>query len=246
MKPVYYILSISYLVISQAELPALKLTNCYSMGITATLPSCPVCNTNYRKQSVICWLNREYEVWSDGYRNLDISHEFPMITRCDVCFNYFWVRNSRKPGYKVPGDLKLGINRVESKEMDKHLRIRNLTPEELADTLALKVYRDQDEERYLRFNLWWTINSIHRNGHTEEISPEIQEIFNENLETLIYKTSPDSPENLIILAEMYRELGQFKDASKRLDLLGGTLSGVAVSLKMRQKIAQGDKKVFLI
>ena len=216
------------------------------MHYKSKVPSCPVCNTRYRNDSVTWWLKGKNDVWSDGYRPYDISHEFPLITCCNECYNYFWVSAADNPCFREYRGSSLAIKRIDLNSEISYCSLRKLTAEEYAEALALRVYRDPDEERYLRFNLWWSINSLVRNGKAGEISRQIQELFEENLETLIYKTNPDCPESLMMLAEMHRELGLFNEAAKILDRINKNVSGNEAAVKIRQRIAMEDKQVFLI
>jgi len=204
---------------------------------------CPNCEQVYRNKSVIYWLENEKKIWSDGYMENDIKQEFPLIMLCDECYDYFWIKGMGKSKHPGPGVKRLALNKVEVSGKYDFLNIRKLTPEEYAEAIAMKKYRNREEERYLRTNLWWAINAPFRSGGPDDISPERYPLFEENLETLIYKTPADSPENLLVLAEICRELGLFSKSEKYLNQLP-VKSYKPVIIKMKEKIINKEKKVF--
>lgn len=211
----------------------------------AKIIQCPACEQVYQSKSVICWLDRDGKIWSDGYNSHDIAHEYPLITRCDECYGYFWVSSVSRFNKKDHHLISFAIHKQINPGKNKYKPIRKLVPEEYADVLALKRYRDIEEERYLRTHLWWTINSPIRNAKQGDIAPELKEMFEENLETLIYKTPQNGPESLVNLAEMHRELGLFREAEKFLDQVSDK-KFQSFLMKMRKKIEFKDRKVFLI
>lgn len=206
---------------------------------------CPACEQKFRNKSVIYWFDQDGIQWSDGYRSNDISHEIPLITRCDECYSYFWIAPVHKPLSLRSKLVRLELNPLNISPGQQFRPVRKLTPEEFAEVLAMKNYKGAEEEIYLRKHLWWTINDQHRKKLAEVFPPDLQAMFEENLETLIFKTTPDCHENCTEIAEMHRELGQFSEAEKYLNRIkngkGGILAG-----KIRQKVAENDRKVFMV
>ena len=206
---------------------------------------CPTCEQKYRNGSVIYWLEHHNKIWSDGYRSCDISNELPLITRCDECYSYFWIAPVSNPSGRKSGLVWLSLNPIHSPGKFSIQPVRKLAPEEFAEVLALKKFTSPEEERYLRIQLWWAINYPLRNGKPLEISVEMAELFEENLETLIYKTPANGPENLLTLAEMNRELGQYREALQYLDRVRDPDYRPIIQ-KLRQKITLEDRWVFLL
>lgn len=206
---------------------------------------CPACEQKFRNKSVIYWFDQAGKFWSDGYRSNDIAHEIPLITRCDECFVYFWIAPVHKPLSINSKMVRMELNPLDLSGNIRFKQVRKLTTEEFAEALALKKYEDQEEEKYLRKHLWWAINHPKRQEVPDEVSPELHSLFEENLETLIYKTPPESHENLIELAEMNRELGLFNESEKFLNRIVNGYSRDLV-LKMREKIEMKNKMVFQV
>ena len=194
---------------------------------------------------MIYWFDHAGTSWSDGYRSNDITYEIPLITRCDECFTYFWISPVTHPLSRYLKKVRIVLKPIEISNENKFQCLRKLTPEEYAEVLALKKFNSPEEEKYLRTHLWWMINEPRRNDNPGEISPDLQALFEENLETLIYRTTPESPEEILILAEMYRELGQFSEAENCIvRLKSGHFKHL--TSKMWQKIAEKDRRVFKV
>ena len=99
---------------------------------------------------------------------------------------------------------------------------------------------NQDKKVYLRIRLWWAINDLIRNrtpffelflrgmkirifwdAFKNEISQKqhfrkLQIVFVDNLKQLALLIDPVSDEDYLLLAEIYRELGQFKKAGRSI------------------------------
>lgn len=211
----------------------------------AKIIQCPACKLEYRNRSVIYWLEKDVKTWSDGFKSNDIAHEYPIITRCDECYHYFWISGVRLLEHNGPRMIQIAINQHGTHEPQTVPVIRKLKPEEYGEVLALKNYRDNGEEKYLRTHLWWSINTPLRNGMLKDIAPDLKPLFEENLETLIYKTPAESPDKLFTLAELHRELGLFNEALSYLDQLSGNGYGKSIPL-MKQKILNQDRRVFIL
>jgi hypothetical protein len=215
------------------------------MVIPAKIIECPSCRCKYQNSTGKYGLERGNEIWSDGYNKNEKIHNFPLITRCSECLSYFWISATRDSGDAGSQMVIPGLFDTKVSEKSSFPEVRKLNPDEFAETIALKKYQNPDEEIYLRTRLWWTINDQLRDGKQSEIPAELKTLFEENLETLIYKTLADSSHNLMVLAEMHRELGLFDDATRHLDLVHDEKYEPFV-LKVKLKINMGDKKVFLL
>jgi hypothetical protein len=206
---------------------------------------CPTCGCKYLNSSGRYGLQRVNKIWSDGYNPNENVHDFPLITRCGECLSYFWISATMASGSAESQMVLPGLFDPKVKRKSSFPEARKLNPDEFAETIALRKYQNPDEEKYLRTRLWWTINDQLRYGNQGVVPEEYKTLFEENLETLIYKTPADSPHNLMVLAEMHRELGLFDDATRYLDLVQDE-KYEPFALKVKQKINMGDKKVFLL
>jgi len=203
------------------------------MDVRIEFTDCPACGKKYRVHDEEINVGGKGKLWSDGFRSDEPWNRLPLITRCRECYKYFWIRPGTGKNHDLPG------------ERSSLPQIRKLVPGELAETIALKTFRDEPEERYLRTQLWWALNEPIRNEQSSDIDPEFTVLFEENLETLIYKTISNGSESRLMLAEMHRELGLFPEAGRFLDQVRD-LTLRSFQEKMRERIEVRDRKVFLV
>jgi hypothetical protein len=191
------------------------------------------------------WFEGDSRNWSDGFRSNDAFYEITRITRCDVCYEYFWITEPIRNDLKDRQILMITLQKPEITDNEVFKTIRKLNVDEYAEALAMKKYHNPEDEMFIRTRLWWSINHPVRNSLREDIEPEMLALFEENLETLIYKTRPDGSAPLFLLAEMNRELGLFREAEKFLNQINDD-SFAGPRAKMLGKITSRDKKVFLL
>ena len=205
--------------------------------------TCPVCNKKYRNDAFRFGFMPEIKMWSDGFRANDAEHEKPLISRCNECYSFFWINGTSNLNSEKNHPVLTSTNDAE--ELKTLPDLARLTAEVLAEALSMKKYKNPQEEELLRTRLWWRINDQFRNCNAPQISPELKSLFEENLETLIYKTPVNSTQSTLKLAEMHRELGNFSEAEHLLNLVNDPRYDQVLH-KMRRKIALRDKVVFLL
>lgn len=177
------------------------------------------------------------DLWSDGYNSSDPACVYPMITRCDRCLHYFWIRSDYQ-------NIRNSTPKIISM-LPEFPHTRRLNAFELAEVITSHSFNNPGTETYLRKLLWWTINDIYRFNSNLEVETSMKSLFEENLESLIYKNPPQSPENHLQLAEIYRELNQFNQARQCLHLVKSPSLEKFVN-QMNLKIDEMDNRVFLL
>jgi hypothetical protein len=206
---------------------------------------CPSCDKKYRSVSGNYEPGRIERNWSDGFIESYRRYSFPLITRCDKCYSFFWIPSNGGFQNQDARNIKQGLFKSDDTMTNDFPVVRKLTPGEIAEALAIHNYHNPEDEKYLRTRLWWTINDPLRKDIQSDVVPEFRTLFEENLEAMIYKTKADSSESLFILAEMNRELGQFTEAKILIEKLKGVLCGKTIA-KFRKKIEGKETRVFQI
>jgi hypothetical protein len=169
--------------------------------------NCPICNTSYLKQSLISGNTFGGICFSDGQSLYPMLPEQPKITICDTCQHFFWVN-----------DIESHENISDYEGNEDPPYIRWLYEEEFLRAISLGIYRNEKEEIYLRTHLWWILNNKFR--VEDRMKPKNEQfpekLYKENLNILLkLRQSEDSPD-LLLQAEIHRELGNF---DKALELL---------------------------
>ena len=121
------------------------------------------------------------------------------------------------------------LNEQESREAYESLYSESLSKHKKTDLLLTRLYAFNDE--YLR------------NGNT--MLPDLQTVQ----EDFIYKIIELFPNDIVLIAELYREMGQFE---KAIELLRGAIAsdldekGVEVAKKVLEHAENQDRSVFVV
>lgn len=157
---------------------------------------CPYCQAKKTVMSLISGNSGETIKWSDGYIIMPMYPRNSEIQQCDKCGKYFWLNDQNKCG---------------------HTSSMSLTPSlltlsqwyDVLDQIQNEKLLNKEIELLIRLHILWCYN------HTNQPVYNRNE-FEENANRLLVLLNRDGEENLIMSAEIYRELGYY---NKCLDLL---------------------------
>ena len=206
---------------------------------------CPRCGQGYIKRTLVSGNTFGGRLWSDGKAEYPMMPDFPVITRCDHCLNYFWVNGSQDLDDPLSHQRRAGLVRDDILSSEEMPFVRFLTVDEYADALMRRKYKGARQHKQLRMLLWWAINDTVRDDHRSDILPEYTDYFEENLETLIRLSPTEGAENLLLQAEMHRELGLFGEALSYLSMIRDE-EYQPIVVKMKDQIARRNRNVFLL
>jgi hypothetical protein len=193
---------------------------------------CPFCKTEFRIRTIASGNNLGSKTWSDGYTYAPMNLPDLFITQCLSCSEIFWIRDSSLIGeldnslshsenyfrmqhykQKLRRFFRIPKNKFELwEEMEFH---KFLDKDQLIKAVERRMWTSQDEERYLRMNLWWKMNDDVRNNSGVEFQQNETAIFESNLRALIGVFNKDES-GILLKAEAYRELGKFEKCSEIL------------------------------
>ncbi len=126
------------------------------------------------------------------------------------------------------------------------------------DAIKARIWRTEEQERYIRIRLWWLYNSdyykvrhrpwwllIRERGeqHNEEFVLSSEQ--EENLRRLLTLTDSPDPDMLIMRAEIFRELGEFGKCVEVLNKITDDRLQVAVDVIMRLA-RSGERRVEIV
>lgn len=218
---------------------------------------CPQCGTLMNDYELMSYTIHDSTVYSDGN-----SDQHPMskeISICAVCHLPFWRNDAtlpEDPDWDTEG-LSGPLNIFELPwRFDENAR--ELTIEYYKDLLDKEFADDDEKEIYLRTKLWWSINNIIRNLPTWrrarnlkqlrgninrrkkslELFSKYKPLLDQNLDRMIFLYIKSAEADLLFLANMYREKGDFKKARVVLSKFEGK-KGKAyrkIKRKIRQKV----------
>lgn len=228
---------------------------------------CPHCGIKMQDYEMMSITIHSSTLYSDGKQITEPwMNNDKAIALCPDCSKAFWREDAgiqreadREDGLPAAGDVYdlPFMFQDEAGEQLVHF-YHNLLKSGFANT--------NDRKIYFRFRIWWGINDFIRYrkpliqefselGSLRRISPFLehrrkraklfnkhQNLFKENLEKLISIFKPEHEEEQLMLAEMYRELGQMRKAKAVLQELQNMKS--SSSRKIRKAIAKNRKRVF--
>lgn len=162
---------------------------------------CPQCRMKLVEQTTMSGNTFGGQLWTDGRMVAPMFPDRPWLVKCPKCKALFWIDEAKKLGNQSPweGDKKKWPSAV-----------RPDAPTE-SDFLQLLVTGSltNEKELYARRNAWWLANDTARNNAEAPVtySPEQEK----NLWLFVNLLDESEPDQRIMKAEVYRELGQFHD-----------------------------------
>ena len=173
---------------------------------------CPQCKTNVLRGSLSSGNNFGAIVYSNGNTIAPMLPTFPLVTECRNCHTIFWLH------------IENHIARIsfydESPLTDNIPMAQSLSADAIKRTLTAKNSCTAEEELYLRLKYWRMINNrlYINNGQADNQEQII--FWEENIRHLItIMEQSNSEDDWEILAELYRNLGDFSQCHKMLDRL---------------------------
>ena len=202
------------------------------------------------------------ENYSDGKTEFGVPASKD-ISICTACRLPFWREDGRLPGdpdWEEHGDLGsvMDLHDLEwifddDRDEKTIAFYKDLLDDGFADT--------DEREIFLRIRIWWSVNDLVRHLSTwrsarnlrmlraimkhkrESLSlfESYRELFDQNLERLIFLYIKGDDADLLYLANMYRESGNF---SKAREILNKVERKSGAWRKVKRKVGKKDRKVF--
>ena len=147
-------------------------------------------------------------IWfSDMKMVAEMLPDTPSLTVCEACNKFFWIKDIQRE-YRDYDYI--------SKSNSKWVRF--LTFDEYLSALKIKSICNSDEnERYIRIKIWWLFNDRVREKQDLFQSEEDQNTWKSNIERLIELLENTDSDNKFILADLYRNIGNFNQCLKLIN-----------------------------
>lgn len=163
---------------------------------------CPNCDNILQNQSLLSGNTFDGRIYSDGKRIYPMLPEFPDLTKCKKCEHIFWLSKTMEIGsYNWDDENNLPWQNADKAEF--------LSIDEYFMALALSEAHDRSEEFYLRQRICWAFNDRIRNGNDLYNSEEEKTRWESNIAAFIKFLDPEDVNQLILIAELNRNLGNF-------------------------------------
>lgn len=166
---------------------------------------CPRCNCLISKGSLMSGNTFGGTFYSDGRFFAPMMPQFPKISHCAECKHIFWLNKENL--FK-----SIEWNEPEIDQFEQITTADFLSLEDYLQLIHQNFYRNEEEERFLRFEIWRAFNDRKRNGKSLWNNEIEQYFWKENLERLIAIFQVEWEEAYLTLAELHRNLGMFEKA----------------------------------
>ena len=191
--------------------------------------ACPQCKMLHRQGTLMSGNTIGAKFWTDGKMEAPMLPEIPIITKCGKCNSIFWIKDAEKIGEISPFAEAMEDAEVPP-EWRNSQRISKLDKTSLIEALNTEIAKSSKDEKYLRVRLWWGINDEIRKG-LQNIPEKDKPVFKENLEKLISLLGDEDPQERVMKAEAYREMGVFDQVSPLLQELPEKFQRAAEKIK---------------
>jgi hypothetical protein len=170
------------------------------------------------------------KLFSDGKMIAMMSPDIPIINKCSRCTTIFWLNQANQ--VEVPA-----ATAIES--------VGHLIIADYFTALADKIYQSQDQEIFLRKRIWWGFNDRVRAGQSQFNSEKEKAEWQANNHRLLELLDPNDMYHMLMMAELHRNLGNFREAEKiLLSINDPELDGFKNMLK--NEIAAKNTEVVLL
>src|SRR6516225_8217222 len=177
--------------------------------------ACPSCEGLAKYRTLASGNTFGARVWTDGRHHYPMLPRPPAVIKCSYCSSVHWLSEARRVGEvefwgKESPAAPLEWRRAEPVQ----------EPEELGYYEAIRagLARTRAQERNIRILAWWRSNDAHRAIGSVAVAAEPQSVpgRDENLNALLLLLDDSNENDLLMKAEVYRELRAWPQAEALL------------------------------
>ena len=127
------------------------------------------------------------------------------IIQCKKCNQFYWVKDAKKIAeIKNSAELKEKYSNVEFIEFPTFHQY-------------FKALATMPDEKFIRIRIWWSYNDYFRTGKGKEVPQDMQDLNTKNLIALLKLLDESDQNDLLMKAEILRNLGWFDESKLLLD-----------------------------
>jgi uncharacterized protein with PIN domain len=175
-------------------------------------------------------------LFSDGKLDAPMLMEFTRIVKCKKCGTFYWLQNK---------------NKIEEYVFEEEADWNNvdmalfLSLSEYIEALNLKIYTNENEQKYLRKMLWWAFNDRIRESENLFIAKNDKEVYESNCIELIKLLNKNNTEERIMTAELYRNLGNYTECNTILETIEEQ-EYIWIKEMLKKECAENNSKVIVL
>jgi hypothetical protein len=193
--------------------------------------SCPHCGQLAKNKTLISGNTFGSQLWSDGKKISPMLPEFPILVLCKKCDQFYWVKETKEIE-------RLSENDISDKKWDviDYLEFPSFHE-------YFKALETITAEKYIRLKIWWSYNDYFREGHENDITPDMKKLNTENLIGLLKILDETDDNDLLMKAEIFRQLDWFDESRQLLNIMDNT-DLAWVKEKLLVEISKQNEQVF--
>lgn len=175
--------------------------------------ACPRCEGLAKYLTLVSGNTFGARVWSDGKQIAPMLPRPPGVVKCHHCGECYWLADAKEVG-TIPswGDNKQKVDAAWKAAQ----KVEEPSEEEYYDALAKGLAVNPQQETDARILAWWRSNDAFRDPGRADRTP-MAAATRMNLEALARLLEEGDDNNLVMKAEVYRELGEFESARQALN-----------------------------
>lgn len=167
---------------------------------------CPKCKTQLVQQTTMSGNTFGARFWTDGKMEASMLPFLPWLVKCPKCGTLIWIDEVKELGKVSPWEKTKRWPDAKKYSLPNESEIINL---------AASGKLTQKKELYARRTAWYTANDAVRMKENAKI--DFSEVQRKNMEAMAELLDEKQPGQRLMKAEIYRELGAFKDCIKLLE-----------------------------
>ena len=173
------------------------------------IKQCPNCECQFAAWTVASCNTIRAKFYTDGFIYGPMYDEGSALLICPSCDRYFWHE-------EIPTQESIKDSEYFRDSARRSLPIaEQVYGSHYEDALRQALWKNKEQEKYIRIRAWWSFNNAYR-GHPIEgfsLPPEQKA----NLRGLLHLLDTNDPDTSIMRAEILRELGEFDECLRVLD-----------------------------
>jgi hypothetical protein len=150
------------------------------------------------------------DFYSDGSFFAPMMPVFPQITICHDCDTIFWLNETNETGMWHWGEKT-------NPAWENAVYARFLSIEEYFSALEMNLANNKADEFYIRQQIWWGFNNAHRYKNESNTDASENILWTVNIHKLLGLLDSSNNNDLIMKAELHRNLGNFDTCLQVLD-----------------------------
>ncbi len=164
---------------------------------------CPQCGHYFAQGSIASGNTFGSTLYSDGKRISPMLPGFPELIKCESCHKIFKISDARE----------IGSYDFWEQPEERFKYVQGAPKLQIADyfeAIRQGIPRDENEERWIRERIWRAYNDRIRKDQPIFNDEQDELLWKENLLRLLSLVQRLAPDNRVMIAEMHRNLGDFK------------------------------------